>query len=112
MVICFLFMVGLNVQHYDRMTRRQGRGSATRGWSKEKPGTHERTVMLQKCGHSCFLGPNKTFPICTKGTCRINVRGVHAAFSRSRQWKHPSISRKAKAILRQLNGLTKKKRRV
>ena len=31
-------------------TFKNGRGSATRGWKKEKPGFHQKTVMLQKCG--------------------------------------------------------------
>jgi len=47
-------------------THRNGRGSATRGWKRLKPGYHQRTVMLKKCGKKCFLGPGKTFPICKK----------------------------------------------
>jgi hypothetical protein len=31
-------------------TKRNGRGSATRGWKNEKPGYHQRSVMLKKCG--------------------------------------------------------------
>jgi hypothetical protein len=38
---------------------RHGRGSATRGWKQLKPGYHQKTVMLKKCGKKCFLGPNK-----------------------------------------------------
>ena len=40
-------------------TRKNGRGSATRGWKREKPGYHQRTLMLQYCGRKCFLGPDK-----------------------------------------------------
>ncbi len=39
--------------------KNSGRGSATRGWKNEKPGYHQRTVMLRKCGRKCFLGPKK-----------------------------------------------------
>ena len=59
----------------------------TKGWSKLAPKTKkQRTSMLKKCGRKCFLGPKKSFPICTKGTCKINPKGVLAAYSRARQW--------------------------
>ena len=80
-----------------RHTRRK---SVTRGWKKQKPSVRERTVMLRKCGKKCFLGPKMSFPICTRGTCRVNLRGVHSAFSRARQWKHTTVAKKAKAIIR------------
>ncbi len=75
-----------------------------RGWSKEKPVFHQRTVMLRKCGRKCFLGTNKSFPICKKNTCNVSLKGVHAAFVRSRQFrrkgaKYINISRKAKKLL-------------
>jgi len=76
------------------------RGSATKGWAKEKPSQKERTEMLQKCGTKCFLGPKKTFPICTRKTCKINRRGVQSAYIRAREWKHTTVARKAKKILR------------
>ena len=77
-------------------------GSVTRGWKKENPGVHERTVMYKKCGKKCFLGPKKSFPICTRGTCRVNPRGVHSAFTRARQWKHVTVAKKAKALFRRM----------
>jgi hypothetical protein len=85
-------------------TRRTGRGSATRGWKKEKPGYHQRTVMMKKCGKKCFLGSKKSFPICKKNTCKVSSKGVYAAYIRSRQYrskgrKYVNISRKAKRIL-------------
>ena len=67
-------------------TRKNGRGSATRGWKNEKPGYHQKTVMLKRCGKKCFLGPNKTFPICTKNTCKINRKGLHAAYNRAKEY--------------------------
>ena len=83
-------------------TRKNGRGSATRGWKSSKPGYHQRTMMLKKCGKKCFLGPNKSYPICTKNTCKINPTGVYSAFIRSSQFHHRNISRKAKKLLNKL----------
>jgi hypothetical protein len=84
-------------------TRRNGRGSATRGWKTQKPGYHQRTVMLAKCGKKCFLGPGKSYPICTKNTCKVNPKGVYSAFIRSRQYKRTNISRKANNLLVKMN---------
>jgi hypothetical protein len=71
-----------------------------KGWSMEKPSAHERTIMKQKCGSKCFLGPGTSFPICKKNTCRISKKGVSAAYIRSREWKHKRISTKAKILLK------------
>ena len=75
-----------------------------RGWSNEKPEFHQRTVMLRKCGRKCFLGANKSFPICKKNTCNVSYKGVHSAFVRSRQFrmkgaKYRVVSRKAKKLI-------------
>lgn len=80
-------------------TRKDRRGSRTRGWKKQKPSYHQRSVMLKNCGKKCFLGPEKSYPICTKNTCKINSRGVYSAFIRSRQFHKKNISRKANKIL-------------
>ena len=56
------------------------------GWSKIKPTTAERTTMLRNCGKKCFLGPNKTFPICIKNTCKKSRKGVYAAYVRAREY--------------------------
>lgn len=80
-------------------TRRNRHGSTTRGWKNQKPGYHQRTIMLKRCGKKCFLGPGKSYPICTKNTCKINSKGVYSAFIRSRQLHRKNISRKAKKIL-------------
>jgi len=82
----------------------RGRGSATRGWKKQKPGYHQKTVMLKKCGKKCFLGSKKSFPICKKNTCKISSKGVYSAYIRSRQYrskgeKYRVVSRKAKKML-------------
>jgi len=58
------------------------------GWSYEKPGTHEKTVMKLKCGKKCFLGPGKSFPICKKNTCNISSKGIYSAYIRALEWKN------------------------
>jgi len=80
-------------------TRRNGRGSATRGWKSQKPSYHQRSVMLKRCGRKCFLGPGKSYPICTKNTCKVNPKGVYSAYIRSRQFHRKNISRRANKIL-------------
>jgi hypothetical protein len=80
-------------------TRKNGRGSRTRGWKYEKPGYHQKTVMLKNCGRKCFLGPGKSYPICTKNTCKINSKGLYSAFIRSRQFHRKNISRRANKML-------------
>jgi hypothetical protein len=80
-------------------TRKSGRGSATRGWKNQKPGYHQRTIMLNKCGRKCFLGPGKSYPICTKNTCKVNPKGVYSAFIRARQFHRTNISRKVNRLL-------------
>ena len=80
-------------------TRKNGRGSATRGWKNQKPGYHQRTVMLKRCGRKCFLGPKKSYPICSKNTCKVNPKGVYSAYIRSRQFHRENISRKANKML-------------
>ena len=43
------------------------------------PKGYERTVMLRDCGRKCFLGPDKSFPICARGTCKVNDKGLYAS---------------------------------
>jgi len=87
-------------------TRKRKRQSVVRGWSQEQPNTHQRTIMMNKCGKKCFLGPNKSFPICTKNTCKINKKGLYAAYIRAREYmtikgtkKYTRISNKAKLLI-------------
>jgi hypothetical protein len=85
----------------------KGQGQYLKGWSKQQPGTHQRTMMKHKCGKKCFLGPNNTFPICTKNTCKINRKGVYSAYIRAREYmtiknkskKYSRIASKAKHLL-------------
>lgn len=90
-------------------TGTRGRGKYLKGWSKQQPGYHQRTVMMHKCGKKCFLGPNKTFPICTKNTCKVNKKGVYAALIRANEWatlkgtqKYRKIATRARKMLKKL----------
>lgn len=80
------------------------KNSPVRGWKGEKPGFHQKTVMLRKCGKKCFLGSGKSFPICKKNTCKVSSKGVYAAFIRARQYsskgsKYKNVARRAKKML-------------
>ena len=73
-------------------------------WKNQKPGYHQRSIMLKKCGKKCFLGTKKSFPICKKNTCKISRAGVMAAYKRARQYsskgrKYQIVSSKARRIL-------------
>ncbi len=83
-------------------TRRNGRGSATRGWKTQKPGYRQRSIMLKRCGKKCFLGPGKSYPICSKNTCKVNAKGVYSAFIRSKQFHRRNISRRANKMLKKM----------
>ena len=112
-------------------SRSRSRSShGTRKWSRVAPKTvGERSALLAKCGHRCFLGPRKTFPICPRlgsgsgsGSCKVDRRGVAAAYSRAREWaaitarkkqslskavrahrKYTAVARKAREILSKLH---------
>ena len=68
------------------------------GWSKQKPSQRERTIMLRNCGKKCFLGPNKSFPICKKKTCKSSRKGIYAAYVRAREYSTIKGSKKYKII--------------
>ena len=84
-------------------TRKKGYGSYSRGWKKQKPGYKQRTIMLKRCGRKCFLGPEKSYPICTKNTCKVNPKGVYSAYVRSKQFHRKNISRRANKMLKQMS---------
>lgn len=85
------------------MNKTKKHKNLVKGWKNEKPGYHQRTVMFNKCGKKCFLGPKNSYPICKKNTCKISSKGVHAAYIRSRQYKRANISRKAKHLIKIYN---------
>ena len=76
--------------------RHKRRSMPDKGWSKLAPFGHARTVMKKNCGKKCFLGPKKSFPICAKGTCKRNRKGIEAAYVRARQWGKKRSSYKSK----------------
>lgn len=102
---------------------------SSRDWSRVAPKTvGDRSALLYKCGRKCFLGPGKTFPICARlgasgaRHCKIDRRGVVAAYSRARQWasitarkkrastkaasahrRYTAVARRARAILSKLH---------
>ena len=90
-----------------KSTGTRGLTTFLRNWSKQKPSYHQRTNMLKTCGKKCFLGPCKTFPICTKNTCKRNRKGIYAAYIRAQEYKtikplsqkYQRISRKARKLL-------------
>ena len=84
-------------------TRKNGRGSATRGWKHQQPGFHQRTVMLKKCGQKCFLGTRKSFPICKKNTCKVAPKGLYSAYIRARQYS--SKGKKYRIIAKRANNM-------
>ena len=64
-----------------------GKLLSSAGWAKQAPGTVARREMKTKCGSKCFLGPvsESCFPICATGTCKINNKGIYAAYVRARE---------------------------
>ena len=80
-----------------------------KGWNKISPNKKQRIKMNSECGNKCFLGPELSFPICKKNTCKINKKGVWSAFIRARQWEktkgefgrlpYSKIAKKAKKLL-------------
>ena len=66
---------------------------AWKGWGKLAPKGVQRTRMYNKCGKKCFLGTktrgdkkHPDFSICAKGTCKINKKGLWAAYIRAKEW--------------------------
>jgi hypothetical protein len=79
----------------------------TRLWGDYKPNNRERAIMMKKCGKKCFLGSKKSFPICSKNTCKVNKKGVHAAYVRAKEYitikgtkKYSNIAKKALKLLK------------
>jgi len=62
---------------------------SSKGWAKQAPKTRKaRRTMKANCGKKCFLGPinESSFPICAKGTCKISLKGIYAAYVRAREY--------------------------
>ena len=89
------------------MPRKTRKNVPWKGWSKQKPTTHQRTLMKNRCGKKCFLGPNKSFPICKKNTCKISRKGVYAAYVRAREYTTIKGTKKYKQIAKRAQRLLK-----
>lgn len=92
------------------LLRKTLKKSVTRGWHKQAPSKHQRTTMRKRCGKKCFLGAKGRFPICKKRTCKVDKRGIYAAFIRAKQWKHSAIAKKALRRIQSLRSMTQKRR--
>ena len=88
-------------------------------WSNVVPTTHERTMMMKKCGKKCFLGSKKSFPICSRNTCKRNRYGVLAAYIRAKEYASINKDRRTnskpyyyKRIASRANRLLRKTRKI
>lgn len=94
-------MVYLDIMNMKRKSVYQ-RHNRTRGWGRMAPSSHERTLQLSRCGHKkCFLGPDKSFPICNAKTCTRSRKGIESAYIRAKQFHHTKIAKKAHNLLKQ-----------
>lgn len=95
----------------------------TRKWSRIAPKrVSERSALLAKCGRRCFLGPAKSFPICARlgsdsSSCKIDRRGVQAAYIRAREWasitaRKKKSSAKAARSHRRYTAIARKARKI
>jgi|TARA_B110000093_G_scaffold138376_1_gene148469 hypothetical protein len=89
------------------------------GWGKLDPKGAQRTRMYKKCGKKCFLGTKTSgdkqhpnFPICAKKTCKVNKKGIWAAYIRAKQWGKPRKSYKSKGKMVTMRSKTGKTKRV
>jgi hypothetical protein len=78
-----------------------------KGWAKQEPTTAQRTIMLRNCGTKCFLGPNKSFPVCIKNTCKRSRKGVSAAYIRAKEMVTIKGTQKYKKILNKATRMLK-----
>jgi hypothetical protein len=95
----------INYNMAKRKTRKQVPWA---GWGKIAPRGHARTVMKRRCGKKCFLGPKKSFPVCAKGTCKVNKKGAYAAYVRAKQWGNRRSSYKSRGKMIKYKGKSKK----
>ena len=101
----------------------------SRKWSRVAPKrVGERSALLAKCGRRCFLGSAKSFPICARlvsgsgssaraTACKIDRRGVQAAYIRAREWasitaRKKGSSAKAARSHRRYTAIARKARKI
>lgn len=99
---------------HQRKSAKKSALPSPKGWGMLAPKLgKERSRLYKKCGKKCFLKPDKRkpsqskFPVCSKRSCKINCKGLSAAYIRSRQWrkKKPSynkVAAKAKQMSKRL----------
>lgn len=93
---------------YGKTRRSKLRKHKRRKW--KSPSRSNRKSMMLRCGKQCFLGSNLSFPICTSH-CSISPAGLEAAYKRARQYKHRSIAKKAKSMMKRSYGKRRKSRK-
>lgn len=79
-------------------------------WSEVAPKTKaQRQQLIQICGSTCFLIPDKLkFPVCTPD-CKVSCKGLIAARVRARQWNYPEVDKKVSKYYKKANCSKKKK---
>lgn len=73
-------------------------------WSEVAPKTKaQRQQLIQICGSTCFLMPDKLkFPVCTPD-CKVSCKGLIAARVRARQWNYPEVDKKVSEYYKKAN---------
>ena len=87
----------------------------SKGWAKQAPKTRKaRRTMTAKCGKKCFLGPinESSFPICAKGTCKINPKGIYAAYVRAREFGSAKKTPNKKHTKKQYKNIAKRAKKM
>ena len=79
-------------------------------WSEVAPKTKaQRQQLIQICGSTCFLMPQKLkFPVCTPD-CKVSCKGLIAARARARQWNYPEVDKKVSKYYKKANCSKNKK---
>lgn len=79
-------------------------------WSQIAPKTKaQRQQLIQICGSTCFLMPDKLkFPVCTPD-CKVSCKGLIAARIRARQWNYPEVDKKVSEYYKKANCSKNKK---
>ena len=86
---------------------------SSKGWAKQAPRTRKaRRTMQAKCGSKCFLGPENSFPLCAQGTCKINRKGVYAAYVRAREYGSAKTKPNQKHTKKQYRTIARKAQKM
>ena len=61
----------------------------------------QRDKMARRCGKKCFAGSLKarSYPVCRKGTCRVEDKGLCAALYYAQLLGHKRLTRKLKKAI-------------